>query len=63
MNIIEILKLLFTNIGDTETIHSLFESISRIPKVLKNFLIIVLVIGGIYFGYSKFCTYEIDGLK
>ena len=63
MNIIEILKLLFTNIGDTETIHSLFESISRIPKVLKNFLIIVLVIGGIYFGYAKSCIYDINGLK
>ena len=63
MNSIEILKLLFTKIGDTESIHSLFESISRIPKVLKNFLIIVLVIGGIYLGYSKLCTYEIDGLK
>lgn len=63
MNIIEILKLLFTKIGDTESIHSLFESISKIPKGLKIFLTIVLVIGGIYFGYSKSCIYDINGLK
>ncbi len=63
MNSIEILKLLFTKIGDTESIHSLFESISKIPKVLKIFLTIVLVIGGIYFGYSKSCIYDINGLK
>lgn len=63
MNSIEILKLLFTKIGDTESIHSLFESISKIPKVLKIFLTIVLVIGGIYYGYSKSCIYDINGLK
>lgn len=63
MNIIEILKLLFTKIGDTESIKSLFDAISRIPKSLKSALFIVLLFGFIYFGYSKLYTYEIDGLK
>ena len=53
MNIIEILKLLFTKIGDAESIHAVFDSISKIPNSLKKALIIVLVLGGIYFNYSK----------
>lgn len=63
MNILEILKLLFTKIGDAESIHAVFDSISKIPNSLKKALIIVLVLGGIYFSYSKLYTYEINGLK
>lgn len=63
MNSIEILKLLFTKIGDTESIHSLFESISKIPKALGITLITIVLLGGVYFGYSKLYTYEVDGLK
>lgn len=63
MNILEILKLLFTKIGDAESIHAVFDSISKIPNSLKKALIIVLVLGGIYFNYSKLYTYEINGLK
>ena len=63
MNIIQFLELLFKKIGDADSIHAALDSISKIPKVLKIFLTIVLVIGGIYFGYSKSCIYDINGLK
>ena len=63
MNIIQFLTLLFKKIGDADSIHAALESISKIPKALGIALITIVLLGGVYFGYSKLYTYEVDGLK
>lgn len=63
MNIIQFLTLLFKKIGDVDSIHAVLDSISKIPKVLSVALITIVLLGGVYFGYSKLYTYEVDSLK
>lgn len=63
MNILEILKLLFTKIGEQESISAFIDSLLKIPKALKNALCIVLFFGFLYFCYSKIFSYDIKGLQ
>ena len=63
MNIIQFLELLFKKIGDADSIHAALDSISKIPKALGVALITIVLLGGVYFGYSKLYTYEVDSLK
>lgn len=63
MNIIQFLTLLFKKIGDVDSIQAALDSISKIPKALSVALITIVLLGGVYFGYSKLYTYEVDSLK
>jgi len=63
MYILDIIKLLFTKIGDKETVKKYLDYLVKIPKGLKQLLIIVLTIGIIYYGFSKIYTYELNIIK
>lgn len=63
MSILEIFTMLFKKLGDKQQITQLFHSLWKIPGFLKAFLIASLLLGAIYFGYSRIYTYELTELK
>lgn len=63
MSIWELIQLLFKKMGDKEVILKQLQTIWHIPNLLKVVLITSLIIGSIYFGYSKIYTYELESIK
>lgn len=63
MNVFDILKLLFTKIGDKDSIKSAIRSFTQIPNYLKAILGITVFIGIIYLGYTKLYNYELRELQ
>ena len=63
MTLFEFIKLLFTKLGDKESIKKFFDSLVKMPRFLKRLLIVVLILGLVYFGFSKIYTYELEKLK
>lgn len=63
MSLLEIIQLLFKKLGDKDVIIKQLQSIWHIPGFLKIIFITSLVLGTIYFGYSKIYTYEIESIK
>lgn len=63
MYIFQILSYFFKKVGDQEAIKEFIDSLFKIPKALKNLLGIVILLGIIYFSYSKIYNNEIQELK
>lgn len=63
MTLFDIIKLLFTKIGETESVKNVIDSITKVPKVLKHALMITVVFGGIYLGYIYIYKYQVETLK
>ena len=63
MSILDLFTLLFKKLGDKTAISQFFQSLWKIPGLLKAFLIASLVIGAIYFGYTRIYIHELDELK
>lgn len=62
MYIFQIFSYLFKKIGDQESVKEFIDTLFKIPKSLRNLLGIVILLGVIYFSYSKIYTNEIQEL-
>lgn len=62
MYIFQILSYFFKKVGEQESIKEFIDSLFKIPKALRNLLGIVILLGVIYFSYSKIYTNEIQDL-
>ena len=60
MYIFQILSYFFKKVGDQEAIKEFIDQLFKIPKALRNLLGIVILLGVIYFSYSKIYTNELD---
>ena len=63
MYIFQILSYFFKKVGDQEAIKEFIDQLFKIPKALRNLLGIVILLGVIYFSYSKIYTNEIQELR
>ena len=63
MYIFQILSYFFKKVGDQEAIKEFIDQLFKIPKSLRNLLGIVILLGVIYFSYSKMYTNEIQELR
>lgn len=63
MYIFQILSYFFKKVGDQEAIKEFIDQLFKIPKTLRNLLGIVILLGVIYFSYSKIYTNEIQELR
>lgn len=63
MYIFQILSYFFKKVGDQEAIKEFIDQLFKIPKSLRNLLGIVILLGIIYFSYSKIYTNEIQELR
>lgn len=63
MTILEILSILFKKIGDKSSIMKGIKNFWNMPQLLKVIFITTLIIGSIYFGYSRIYTYQINEIK
>lgn len=63
MTLLEIIALLFKKIGDKSSIMKGIKNFWNMPQLLKIVFITTLIIGSIYFGYSRIYTYQINEIK
>lgn len=62
MYIFQIFSYLFKKIENTEAVKEFIDSLFTIPKSLRNLLGIVILLGIIYFSYSKIYNNDIQDL-